>query len=221
MTRYEMVQQQLESSVDALMRAALREIDHMMRKGATLEEILKALRTFRLPPGEALKLKNALDAAMNDITDIRGSVVKQLSSADILTIKAASQLSFPKLQSAVQKTLIPAVQKAIAAKSGPTVLMHQLKKDGFDRPKTLALTSLSQFNNELTFTTAEVTGTKKFLYSGPVVAATRSFCREHAGKVYTLAEIEKMDNGQGISVRSSCGGYRCRHHWLAAPDEGK
>jgi hypothetical protein len=218
MTRYELIQQQLESSVDALMRAALKQIDRMMRKGATLEDILEVLRTFRLSPGEALKLKDALNTAMDDITDIRGSVVKQLSSADILTVKAAANLSFPKLQSAVQKTLIPAVQKAIAAKSGPTVLMHQLKKNGFDRPKTLALTSLSQFNNELTFTTAETTGTKKFLYSGPVVSATRPFCREHAGKIYTLVEIEKMDNGQGISVRSSCGGYRCRHHWLAAPD---
>jgi hypothetical protein len=214
-----MIQQQLESSVDALMRAALKQIDRMLRKGATLEEILVALRTFRLPPGEALKLKNALGAAMDDIADLRGSVVKQLNSADILTVKAAAELSFPKLQASVQKTLIPAVQKAIAAESGPTVLMHQLKKDGFDKPKTLALTSLSQFNNELTFATAEVTGTGKFLYSGPVVAATRPFCREHAGKIYTLAEIEKMDNDQGISVRSSCGGYRCRHHWLAASDE--
>lgn len=34
-----------------------------------------------------------------------------------------------------------------------------------------------------------------------------------------LAEIERMDNGQGISVRSSCGGYNCRHYWLAVPGE--
>lgn len=221
MTRYEIIQQQLESSVDALMRAALRQIDRMMRKGATLEEILAALRTFRLPPGEALKLKNALDAAMNDITDIRGSVVKQLSSADILTVKAAASLSFPKLQNDLRKGLIPTVQRAIAAELGPTALMHQLRQLKVSQPKTLALTSLSQFNNELTFATAEVTGTKKFLYSGPVGPNTRPFCREHAGKIYTLAEIEKMNNGTDLSVRSSCGSYNCRHHWIAAPDEGK
>ena len=94
--------------------------------------------------------------------------------------------------------------------------MHRLKRQGIEHPKTLAFTSIAQFNNGLTFQTAAITGT--FLYSGPIAASSRLFCREHVGKVFTLEQIGQMDNGQGLPVLTSCGGYNCRHEWVAEPD---
>jgi hypothetical protein len=96
--------------------------------------------------------------------------------------------------------------------------MHELKQLNLQRPRTLAQTSLRQFNNELTLVSAEATGTTTFKYSGPISPRTRPFCRAHAGKIFTLDEIDRMDNGQGLPVRSSLGGWNCRHIWVPAPD---
>jgi hypothetical protein len=54
--------------------------------------------------------------------------------------------------------------------------------------------------------------------TGPVSAITRPFCRAHAGQIFTLEEIERLDKGQGLPVRESCGGYNCRHYWVPASD---
>lgn len=97
------------------------------------------------------------------------------------------------------------------------VVRQRLKERGFGNAKTEAYTAVSRFNNLLTFENAAATGTQMFKYFGPVSAITRPFCRAHAGQVFTLEEIERMDNGQGLSVRESCGGYNCRHYWVAVP----
>jgi hypothetical protein len=53
-----------------------------------------------------------------------------------------------------------------------------------------------------------------FRYEGPRGALSRDFCKSRVGKVYTLEEIETMDNGQGLPVLYFCGGYNCRHRWV-------
>lgn len=53
----------------------------------------------------------------------------------------------------------------------------------------------------------------KFRYTGPSFK-TRQFCRERIGQIFTLAEIEAMNNGQGLPVKEFCGGYNCKHRWV-------
>lgn len=55
-------------------------------------------------------------------------------------------------------------------------------------------------------------GIEYFKYIGP--APERKFCREHYNKVYSKAEIEQMDNGQGLPVLYYAGGYNCHHQWV-------
>jgi hypothetical protein len=50
---------------------------------------------------------------------------------------------------------------------------------------------------------------------GPRDKKNRPFCRENVGKVFTTEAIMDLDNGQGIPVETTCGGYRCRHGWAA------
>jgi hypothetical protein len=59
------------------------------------------------------------------------------------------------------------------------------------------------------------TDTQLYIYAGPVDAKTRPFCLEHAGKVYTRAELDALDNGQTGSTFLTMGGYNCRHHPVA------
>jgi len=47
------------------------------------------------------------------------------------------------------------------------------------------------------------------------VAGARPFCRERVGKVYSIDEIRGMSNGQGLAVEYFCGGWNCRHRWVA------
>lgn len=69
------------------------------------------------------------------------------------------------------------------------------------------------------FEKAKKAGIDKFLYVGPDDDITRDFCQEHVGNIYTLDEIQEMDNGQGLPVEIYCGGFNCRHHWRPVSDE--
>jgi len=51
------------------------------------------------------------------------------------------------------------------------------------------------------------------LYVGPVDAKTRSFCLNHVGRVFSVEQIEEMDNGQTGNVLVDRGGWNCRHDW--------
>lgn len=206
----------LDKSVDALVKASIKEIDQWIRDGLTLDDILQRLRTLRLSSAQSAQLKAALEGAMNDIVDARGSIVDELTGADINVVKAASQLSFAKMKDEVRTSLIPTVQKAIAAESGPTVLMHQLRQMEFSRPKTLAYTSLAQFNNGLTIATGEASGVEKYLWDGPApIPTSHELCKLNAGKMFTLDELDSMDNGTGMPVRTTLGGFGCRHNLTA------
>ena len=213
------VKNRLSRSVDALVKTSLREIDQWIRDGLTLDDILQRLRTLRLSSAQSMQLKTVLEGAMNDIIDSRGSVVDDLSKADINVVKAASQLSFAKMKDEVRTSFIPTVQKAIAAKSGPTVLMHQLRQMEFSRPKTLAYTSLAQFNNGLTVATGEASGVEKYLWDGPApIPTSHELCKWNTGKIFTLEQLDMMDNGCGLPVRTALSGYNCRHYLTAIPD---
>jgi len=55
------------------------------------------------------------------------------------------------------------------------------------------------------------------IYSGPDDSLDRPFCDSCVGKAFTREQIGRLNNGQGLSVLSSCGGYNCRHEWVWVP----
>jgi len=70
---------------------------------------------------------------------------------------------------------------------------------------------------------AEEAGLDHYLYTGTIIEGSRSFCRDHIGKVYSREEIDAMNaeswSGKSGHPLTSCGGYNCRHHWQAVdPD---
>lgn len=68
-------------------------------------------------------------------------------------------------------------------------------------------------------------GFELWLYDGPLPdGIIRPFCAAHAGKVYTLAELDALDNGsnQPKPVRIYLGGYNCRHYLTpVTPEEAR
>lgn len=89
--------------------------------------------------------------------------------------------------------------------------------------KTELTTVLQGFSREVTWRVADELGFKAMRYFGPKDVVTRPFCRDlltgRTPPIYTIKEIEKMDNGQGLSVMQYCGGWNCRHQWSPVEKE--
>jgi hypothetical protein len=110
-------------------------------------------------------------------------------------------------------------------------LADELAKQ-FGRTKSSALsiadTSVSMFYRTIasqSYKKIEETrepGTVRYEYAGPEDQLERPFCADlsHKAGQYTRAQIDAMDNGQGLPVFTACGGYNCRHQWiLSVADE--
>jgi len=80
----------------------------------------------------------------------------------------------------------------------------------------LARTAISELHATMSNNLAAQAGIKHFEYVGPLVSTSRQFCIAHRGKVYTRAQIAKMDNGQTGkgTVLVARGGYNCNHQWM-------
>lgn len=68
----------------------------------------------------------------------------------------------------------------------------------------------------LVYRSVDHAGERKYAYVGPVDDDVRDFCLLLAGKQYSMAEIDSMDNGQVPGVFHTGGGYGCRHWWAMA-----
>ncbi len=101
--------------------------------------------------------------------------------------------------------------------------LHEAAGGGFVRDLNNELrTNLSAFNRTVTLKKANDVGFELFIYLGPDDKATRPFCAgllEKDPPIYTLDEIEDMDNGQDLPVAQYGGGYNCRHQWRPISEE--
>lgn len=85
--------------------------------------------------------------------------------------------------------------------------------------KTEVNTGMAAFNRTFTVRKAKDAfgENPKFIYIGPNDDVTRDFCRgvllDRSPPVYTLKEIEAMDNKQDLPVLTTGGGFNCRHDW--------
>ena len=78
---------------------------------------------------------------------------------------------------------------------------------------TIVDTQVSTFLRATNFNIAVNSGVKRFRYAGP--SPDRPFCARIINKVFTLKEINKLNNGQTSNVFATGGGFNCRHRWVA------
>jgi len=91
-------------------------------------------------------------------------------------------------------------------------LNERLKKS-VGRQLTEVKTSISQYGRSINAAAAAAAGLKNYLYTGPMDGLTRPFCIPLVNKVVTEKQMTRLNNGQGLAVKTSGGGYNCRHSW--------
>ena len=84
-----------------------------------------------------------------------------------------------------------------------------------NRIKTLTRTFSHGIDNLINFNQAEQAGITHYKYVGNPVPE-RDFCKQHYNKIYTIDEIQALNNGQGLDVLTYAGGYNCLHWWMPA-----
>jgi hypothetical protein len=168
------------------------------------KELNLAMRKFR---ETGLDTKLAIDA-----TTIEALVRFKVEQVELKIFESVGSVRPLLLQTIIlgEKIDLNSIMKRIS-----DVPLHQIE--------TELRTSMMAFNRTITAIQAEENGIEKFLYIGPDDKITRDFCsdvlNERNPPVFTINEIEAMDNGQGLDVLQYGGGYNCRHEWRPVTPE--
>ncbi len=220
------MQTTLARDAKALSDAALAQVVDWLDRNpsASLDEVTRVLSDrVSLPVAQSRTLQLHLSEAQSRILTLRTQLIEEAGvslSGALRTerLSALYRVDFPKIESTTNK-LLQLVLRQAAVSDLPTAptIYSALRQTGNVRhvASTLANTALAQFDGAYTAELARSSGIDTFEYAGP--PAQRIFCSNHLGQQYTRAEIEQMDNGQGLPVMTSCGGYNCRHSWLPVP----
>lgn len=221
--------QQIESDVNKFKRAIIRQVDFLARKNKIEKQVdvqklaYQITRELRIPVVIQNALVKDIRATQSEIAEIWDFYFEKelkageqitFSDADYEKLRAAYKIDFSSVEDKLNFSVEQEFTKILRSDSSYSNLRSKLlKKDiGEFQASTLANTAVAQFDNAYMIENAQQAGIEKFIYDGTIIATTRDFCRERVGKIFTLAELENMDNGQGLPVIPSLGGYNCRHY---------
>lgn len=158
------------------------------------------------------------------------SALGKVSEQQVLVHQQSATLEG--LHNIVAKVAINGKRRALAKVNGlePRKLADMIAKsfgvtDG--QARTLAATGIATFYRVATARAVQQIEKEtplRYVYDGPDDRLTREFCHTlksdmRAGKSWSRAEIEAMDNGQLPNPFISCGGYNCRHQWRVALEQ--
>ncbi len=208
--------------------AIMREVSLILRdyKSADIRENLDEIvnmvqQRFDIPASarnlivESLQnYQDGIATMWDDYFDEAGVDVS-MSPEDLDRMMALYQVDFAKIKADTRDVIVEELRRSARASLGYEELRNRLMKRGLGAgaANTLANTGLAQFDNAYMQEISRRAGLDSFLYDGVLHPTSRPFCKKHWGKVYTIDEIMKLDNGQGLPVLTSCGGYNCVHYW--------
>ena len=77
---------------------------------------------------------------------------------------------------------------------------------------TIVNTQVNAFFRTTNFVISINAGVQRFIYRGP--SPERPFCDRIVNKVFSLKEIQRLNNGQTSDVFATGGGFNCRHRFV-------
>lgn len=205
--------------------AIIREIDYLWRTSDKTQGIQnfaeKVLKDLQVPKAQKkhliMHLKNTQLRIAELWDEYFDSLTREYKSNDFEKLLSLYSVDFPNLEADLYKTLRTQLTKSIHSNHSFETLRTNLQNSGLGikQSYTLANTALSQFDNASHVQFAEQAGIDKFIYDGIRHPDIREFCDTHFKKVFTIDQLKKMGNGQGLPVETSLGGYNCTHYLTA------
>lgn len=223
----------------------VRDLEIFMKRET--ERILNEIEDGNLDPAIALSglfdalKQRGLDSKLNEIATLYGKEYKKAISiakqsglsldgfvVDLTTVDALIRFKAEQIEtrlmlqiSGIKPQLLTNV--VLGERFDMNLIESGLSAKEFANINTEMRTGLMGFNRTVNAIQAENAGLERFLYVGPDDDKIRDFCDEVLNErnppVYSIDEIEAMDNGQGLDVHEFGGGYNCRHAWRAITPE--
>lgn len=186
----------------------------LVRRGYGSAYIDRAVGDFLEQQGFKREMsKEFQDSAQMDW--VQGAVIQDKKREIIVKTLGAIESEFGKIDGHIRESIRRTVTVGLLEKKSlvdlTDSLYYEMNKNK-NWADAVAHTSKIGLSRTKTILQADAAGIKEFKYSGP--GAQRDFCKDHLGNIYTLDEIKRMDNGQGLPVLNFCGGYRCVHRWV-------
>lgn len=171
--------------------------------------LITELRQIEKVYGTTLK---AIDSELGQSVD-RNGVLNDLDYTVAETLITFDTRVIANKVYALTDDLSSTIMRQVITGQSPDVdsLVDTLGSRTVSQIKTELNTATIAFSRSITQKKARDLGMDLFLYVGPQDKLTRPFCKPKVGKIFTLAEINKWDNGQGLPANLYCGGYNCRH----------
>lgn len=220
----------LEAGKEAYIRAVIREIDYQFRQYSKdkTEIVLtdfaqRFINTLKVPATLRSQIEDELERVQLQISEtwkeyFETETGKVLTDREVTNLLSSYQINFGEIE--IASTVETLAKQAVNKGTGYNQLRAELSKRslGYSEVTTLANTAVAQFDNAVHIENAIQAGVQYYLYDGVIHNNTRPFCKKNVNKVYTLDELRTMDNGQGLPVVTSCGGYNCTHYLTALID---
>jgi hypothetical protein len=176
-------------------------------------------------------LRGGLGLAIEDFIDAQEAITKSaldtlqviISGASIADVPDLESLGLAAADSVFQDTILPnalagvrtalqGISVGVPVNRAMTALSQRLEQ-AEGREITVVRTELAKYGRSITAKVAEEYDLDLYLYTGPRDGITRDFCKPLIGKVAHKQQINRLNNGQGLPVLTSGGGYNCRHSW--------
>jgi hypothetical protein len=159
-------------------------------------------------------IREAAEKAMRAVQPSFGfdSISSQLDSIQATTAQSVfDDVILPSFKTSISQSL-----RDLLADVPTNIVMSNLEarlKRSEGTQLTEVKTQISQYGRSITAVAAEAAGLDHYLYTGPKDGITRPFCRALIDLVVNSRQMSRLNNGQGLSVKTSGGGYNCRHSW--------
>lgn len=139
-------------------------------------------------------------------------IIQQLDLIKVATAQAVfDDVIIPSVASGVRDSLT-AMSLQVPAKQAISGLAQKMTQSTGTQ-LTVINTKLSMYGRSVSASLADAAGLNYYLYTGPRDGLTRPFCKPLINKVVSESQMNKLNNGQGLPVKTAGGGYNCRHSW--------
>lgn len=217
--------------LNARIRALLREFEaeggrlvstreNLRRALALRQDLRTLLEQTGLPTLSAAAIDAPLDRIANAVLKGNAALGESatLGAFDLEALAAFKEVRLAELLSTLGDGMVEDLWRVIVDGVLGVRPVDELLKDIQDlvdgsaaEARTIYDTAVSTYSRMVDQIRSTGEPDELFLYAGPADAKTRPFCRQRVGKVYSRAEIERMDNHQLPDPMLSAGGFNCRH----------